>query len=210
MQRTTPREVRSTPNVLTSRQQQILVGTVLGDGCLAKHGRYHRLHVKHSLRQRALAELKREAFKEFVSMPLQQFDQRLGTGRYPCVQFASRTSPAFSEWHRRFYMERRKIVPIEICELLTPLSMAVWFMDDGGADYAGLNIQTHNFELREVERLVVALAERFGLDARTRANKGRWIIYVPASQVGSLRDVVKPHMLPELRYKLVPRRERTP
>lgn len=88
--------------------------------------------------------------------------------------------------------------------------MAVWSMDDGGGDYAGLNIQTHNFELREVERLVVALAQRFSVDARTRANKGRWIVYVPASQVGSLRDVVEPHMLPELRYKLVPRRERTP
>lgn len=210
MQRTTPREVRSTPNVLTSRQQQILVGTILGDGCLAKHGRFHRLFVKHSLRQRALAELKREAFTEFVSMALHAFDQRLGANRYPCVQFASRTSPVFSEWRGRFYRERRKIVPDEISELLTPLSMAVWFMDDGGADVAGLNIQTHNFELREVEHLVVALAERFGVVARTRANKGRWIIYVPSSEVGSLRDLIEPHVLPELRYKLVPRRERTP
>ena len=102
------------------------------------------------------------------------------------------------------------MVPADIAALLTPLSMAIWLMDDGGADYAGLDIQTHNFELREVELLVVALAERFGVAATTRANKGRWIIYVPASQVGSLRRIVEPHMLPELRYKLVPRRERTP
>lgn len=210
MKRTTPREVRSTPNVLTSRQEQVLVGTILGDGCLARHGRYHRLFVKHALRQKALAEMKREAFGEFVSMPLHQFDQLLGTGRYPCVQFASRTSPVFTTWHDRFYREHRKVVPGEICELLSPLSMAVWFMDDGGADAAGLNIQTHNFGLGEVEHLVAALAERFDVHARTRANKGRWIIYVPSSQVGSLRDVVEPYVLPELRYKLVPRRERTP
>ena len=88
--------------------------------------------------------------------------------------------------------------------------MAVWFMDDGGADYAGLNIQTHNFEPGETELLVAVLAEKFDIRATTRANKGKRIIYVPFSQVGSLRSIVEPHILPDLRYKLVPRRERTP
>ena len=187
-----------------------MVGTLLGDGCLAKHGRYHRLHVKHKLSHIGLVELKHEAFRDFVTMPLHQFDQRLGDGRFPCVQFASRTSPVFTEWHRRFYQDRRKVVPDDFAALLTPLSMAIWFMDDGGADYAGLNIQTHNFELGEVERMAAALAERFGFRAGTRANKGRWIIYLPASSVGSLRSIIGPYVLPELRYKLVPRRERTP
>jgi hypothetical protein len=132
--RITPREVRSTPNVLTSRQQQILVGTLLGDSCLAKHGRFHRLHVKHQIAQRRLAELKRDAFRDVVTMRMHEFDQRLGERRYPCVQFATRTSPLFSEWHNRFYDGRRKIVPENVAKWLTPLSMAVWFMDDGGAD----------------------------------------------------------------------------
>lgn len=96
------------------------MGTILGDGCLAKHGRFYRLFVKHSLHQRSLAELKRDAFHEFVTMPLQQFDQRLGAGRFPCMQFVSRTSPPSSEWHVRFYRERRKIDTEEICELLSP------------------------------------------------------------------------------------------
>jgi hypothetical protein len=124
--------------------------------------------------------------------------------------FVTRTSPVFSEWHGRFYEGRRKIVPGDIDTVLTPLSLAVWFMDDGGADYAGLDLQTHSFGLEEVEHLVVTLAARFGIRATTRANKGRWIIYIPASSVGSLRSLIEPHVLPELRYKLVPRRERTP
>lgn len=210
MQRTTPREVRSLPQVLASRQQQVLIGTLLGDGCLAKHGRFHRLFVKHQLAQRDLAELKREVFGDFVTMRLHQFDQNLGDRRYPCVQFVTRTSPVFTEWHHRFYSGRRKRIPPDIAELLTPLAMAVWFMDDGGADYAGLDIQTHNFESGETEQLVVALADRFGIQARTRVNKGKRIIYIPAAFVGSLRSVVEPHILPGLRYKLVPRRERTP
>ena len=54
--------------------------------------------------------------------------------------------------------------------------MAVWVMDDGGADVAGLNFQTHNFDLEEVELLVATLAANFDIQTRTRANKGRWII----------------------------------
>jgi hypothetical protein len=88
--------------------------------------------------------------------------------------------------------------------------MAIWFMDDGGADFAGLNLQTHNFGSQEVEHLVATLAERFAITATTRANKGRRIIYIPASSVGSFSCVIESHILPELRYKLVPRRERTP
>ena len=177
---------------------------------MAKHGRFHRLHVKHQLSQRALVELKRDVFSDFVTMQLHQFDEKLGDGRYPCVQFATRKSPIFSEWHQRFYRDGRKIVPVDIADLVTPLSTAIWFMDDGGADYAGLSFETHNFGSEEVEHLVATLAARFEIRATTRANKGRRIIYIPASSVGSFCSLIGPHVLPELRYKLVPRRGRTP
>ena len=186
------------------------MGTLLGDGCLAKHGRYHRLFVKHQLAQQSLVKFKYETFSNFITMPLDYFDQELGDNRYPAVQFVTRTNPVFSKWHGLFYEGRRKVVPSGLFDLLTPLALAIWLMDDGGADFAGLNLQTHNFELEEIERLGVVLAKRFGLGSTTRANKGRWIIYIPASQVGTLRSLVEPHILPELRYKLVPRRERTP
>jgi hypothetical protein len=53
----------------------VLTGTLLGDGCLAKHGRQHRLHVKHKLAHRELALMKYETFREFISMAPHQFDQ---------------------------------------------------------------------------------------------------------------------------------------
>jgi len=53
----------------------VLTGTLLGDGCLAKHGRHHRLHVKHKLAHRELALMKYETFREFISMAPHQFDQ---------------------------------------------------------------------------------------------------------------------------------------
>jgi hypothetical protein len=195
---------------LTERQRAVLVGTLLGDGCLAKHGRFHRLHVKHKSAHRALAELKYEVFRNLVSMPLHEFDQKLANKLYPCVQFATRTSAALSEWHSRFYQSGRKIVPTDVAALLNPLALAVWLMDDGAADYAGVTFQTHSFVDSEVELLVAALESEFGLTANSRSNRGGKIIYVRKQSLDRLREAVAPHLLPEFDYKLVERRTRTP
>ncbi len=208
----TPREVQRPMSTreLTEFQQAVLVGTLLGDGSIAKHGRHHRLFVKHKIAHRALAEWKREVFVNFTTMPLHQFDQRLNGHFYPCVQFVTRTDPVFSEWRYRFYEGRRKIVPAHIDSLVTPASIATWLMDDGTADRAGVSFQTHSFEIDEVRRLVEMLQLRFGISANVMRNKGRWIVYVPKASLGRLRSIVEGLVLPEFAYKLVPRGNWTP
>jgi len=195
---------------LTEFQQAVLVGTLLGDGSIAKHGYHHRLFVKHKLAHRALAAWKREVFADFTTMPLHQFDQRLNGNRYPCVQFVTRTDPVFSEWRLRFYEGRRKIVPAEISSFVTSVSVAVWLMDDGTAERAGVSFQTHSFELVEVERLAALMRASFEINASVMRNKGRWILYVPKESLGRLRSLVDGHVLPEFAYKLVPRGNWTP
>jgi hypothetical protein len=154
--------------------------------------------------------MKYDAFREFISMAPHQFDQRLGGNRYPCVQFATRTHPVFSEWHRRFYRESRKVVPADIASDLSPLALAVWLMDDGAADHAGVTIQTHSFSQAETDRLAAVLRAEYGLDAGTRRNRGSWIVYIPWRSVRPLVEVVQGHVLPGFGYKLTPRRSVTP
>lgn len=195
---------------LSERQRDVLVGTLLGDGCLAQHGRHCRLFVKHKAAHRALAEFKYGVFREFISMRMHEFDQKFRGSLFPCVQFATRTSPLFDVWRDRFYRDGRKVVPTDIARDLSPLSVAVWLMDDGAADYAGMTLQTHSFDASEVELLVSALAERFDLAVSSRKNRGKRIIYVRAAAMKRLRAIVEPHLLPGFAYKLIPRRTRTP
>jgi hypothetical protein len=200
----------SSLNGFSFTQRSVLVGTMLGDGCLAKHGRYHRLHMKHKAAHKSLIEFKYEVFREFISMRLHGFDQRLNGAGYPCFQFATRTHPLFSDWYSRFYQSGRKIVPVDIAAEMTPLALAVWIMDDGAADHFGVTLQTHNFSFEEVRVLEEVVRERFDLATSVRGNRGRWIIYVKASSVGRLEEVVRPHLLRDFDYKLKPRRARTP
>jgi len=195
---------------LSPDQESVLIGTLLGDGCLAMHGHHARLHVKHKAAHRSLAEFKRSTFESYLSMALHEFDQRLGGKRYPCVQFVTRTSPVFTHWRRRFYVDGRKQIPDDITDLLTPLAIAVWSMDDGSADHCGVTIQTHSFDHDEVERLARALSEGFDIVATIRANKGRSILYIGKQSLPAFGSIVRPFILEDLEYKLEPRRGLTP
>lgn len=99
---------------------------------------------------------------------------------------------------------------MDVKSRLTPLALAVWFMDDGAADFAGVTFQTHNFSSEEVERLEGVLKERFDLVTSIRSNRGRDIIYIKASSIDRLDEVIRPHLLRGFEYKLRPRRTRTP
>ena len=83
-------------------------------------------------------------------------------------------------------------------------------MDDVAADYAGMTLQTHNYQCHEVDLLVQVLQHKFGLAVNPRKNKGHQLIYVQASSLNALAELLKPHLLEEFEYKLVPRRMRTP
>ena len=206
----TPREVQSQTSELTEFQQAVLVGTLLGDGSIAKHGQHHRLFIKHAVGQIALAAWKREVFLGFTSMPLHHFDQRLGDRLYPCVQFVTRTHPIFSMWRGRLYREERKVVPDGLEALREPAAIAARFMDDGTADRAGVSFQTHSFQVEEVEGLATALRRRYSLKTSLNRNKGAHVVYVHGSSVPDLAALIAPWMLPELAYKLVPRGTWTP
>lgn len=206
--RTTPREVQY--RRLTQEQQAVLTGTLLGDASLPVHGRHQRLFVKHKLDHERLALFKYEVFRGLISMSPHYFGQRLNGREYPCVQFVTRTSAMFDGWRQRFYRGRRKVVPVDIADDLSPLALAVWLMDDGAADHAGLTFQTHSFTRAETDRLAAVLRRKYGLGTKVRANRGSWIIYVAGESIPRLREIALPHVLPELEYKLIPHRFRTP
>lgn len=206
-----PRGKFSHQEVLLGERKSVLVGTVLGDACLAKHGHYHRLQVKHSLAQKDLVLWKYEHFQILGGKGPNMFPQHLNGKDYPAIRFTTRTSPELTHWARVFYPDGKKIVPPDIENLLDPLALATFIMDDGAADYAGLTLNTQSFVPEDVQRLSGALRNRYGLETSLRQEKHRYLnVYVPASSMDKLREIVGHHLVPSLNHKLIPRREREP
>ena len=72
-------------------------------------------------------------FQEFVITPPSVStvtDKYTGKIRYN-LSFATLALPCFNELYESFYLEGQKIIPNNIADLLTEVSLAYWIMDDG-------------------------------------------------------------------------------
>ncbi|KAI9070154.1 LAGLIDADG DNA endonuclease [Trametes sanguinea] len=68
---------------------------------------------------------------------------------YYGYKFNTFTFRSFSGLYKLFYINGKKVIPLNIYEYLTPLALAVWIMDDGGWANYGVRIDTNSFKFQE-------------------------------------------------------------
>ena len=113
---------------LSNQQEEILVGKILGDGCLEKNGLHVRLKIEQTDKQKEYVTWLYKSFVPFVGRsPKAIFhsgrDQKM-TKRW---RFATLSLPIFDRYKLLFYRDGRKIIPSNILSFLTtPLTLAVW------------------------------------------------------------------------------------
>ena len=135
---------------LSRKQEQILVGTLLGDAHLEKNGTNVRLRIDHKESQKDYLKWKQSEFKNLPcgeSRLVSGFDRRNGK-TYRHWHFSTYSLKIFNSYRRIFYKDKIKIVPRNIMKLMySPLSLAVWFMDDGHkrTDCNALRLSTDSF-----------------------------------------------------------------
>ncbi len=97
-----------------------------------------------------------------------------------------------------------KFIPFEIEEYLTPMALAIWFMDDGSKCNKGAKISTNCFTPKELITLCDLLYIKYQLICTVQSggkNKGS-VIYISVKSMPLFSKLVKPFMLPSLYYKL--------
>jgi hypothetical protein len=82
-----------------------------------------------------------------------------------------------------FYKGNKKIVPQSIGEYLTPLALAIWFMDDGSKLVKGAKIAINCFSHKEIEYLCEILKNKYNLNTsiHTRGKDKGETIYIHSS-----------------------------
>lgn len=197
---------------LTSVQQDILVGSMLGDGHMEKQGigpRYNpRLQFVQSFPMHAAyLTILYIHFHNMVKTPpkviTRKPDARTGN-IYSTISFKTLAYPCFNYWYDLFYINKIKVVPSNIASLLTPRALAYWIMDDGSKGTWGeMILHTRSFTLAEVELLQAALLSNFGLESRNYEKvPNQWVIIIPNSQSRRLKDLVSHHICRSMLYKL--------
>jgi hypothetical protein len=186
------------------------VGTILGDGCLERNGINVRLRIDHSLSQRAFVDWKRRELQELgPSIPrvVKRVDSRT-RAEHRNYRFSTRSLPVLNHYYRLFHGDAggSKRIPVSISDLLTtPLSLAVWYMDDGGrrSDCRSGYLNTNAYDLTDVSLLQNCLKEGFGVSTTVHFAAGKPRIYIPKGQFSDFCALIRPFMIREMSYKLL-------
>ena len=197
------------PNAeLSHCQRAIIIGSLLGDACLERNGKHYRLRIEHGRTQKAYVLWKCKMFTELLTeaSPMQVKAFHLGRQRtYESWRAYTKSLPVFDGIGEAFYHSRRKVIPRNLTELLTdPLSLAVWHMDDGykRSDCNAFRINTDSFSEEEQEILRETMAKNFGIQCSVH-KKGKYRnLYIPKKSARQFVELVKPHVLPSLLYKI--------
>ena len=100
----------------------------------------------------------------------------------------------------------RKIIPIDIYNLLTPIALAHWIMGDGEAREYGLRLCTDAFSIKEVVTLMNVLLIRYNIQSSIFEKKTPTglnpRITIPSSELNKLVPIVLPFMITQMLYKI--------
>jgi recombination protein RecA len=185
----------NTVGSLSETQRSLIVGTLLGDG--AMRCKVNALiEINHSAEQRAYVDWKHQQLAELVGTPPKP---RNGRGGRVAYRFTTLSRPELTPYFRAFYPNGKKVVP---AVTLTPLALAVWFMDDGSKRHRALYLNTQQFDLEDQLRLLEMLETQFGIHATLNREKTYYRIRIAVRSVSQFVELIRPHLLNTFEYKI--------
>jgi len=192
---------------LSKELKEILVGLLLGDLHVEKQKTSVNARLKFSqgvIHEYYLLHLY-ELFQIFCgAVPsLYSSSPDIRTGKvYSALSFKTLSLPCFNELYELFYHDGKKIVPLNIFDLLTPTGLCYWICDDAYWCENGVHLCTESFTLEEINLLVKTLTDKFHLKCTLNKRKDTFRIRISSKSIGELQKLLTPIMPPMMRYKI--------
>lgn len=188
---------------LTPEQRSVIIGSLLGDGCINTHNSFQ---IEHNISQTEYVRWKHKKLQSIAGKPprvITRFDTR-SQKLYHSIRFYTRC--VMGDFRSLFYEDERKIVPSNLSELLDDLALAVWFMDDGGRGahtLHGVVFNTSAFTENEQFYLQRILDENFNLKVNVHHVGKGYQLYVTSRSYKNFYNRILPYLIPQTKYKLV-------
>tara|TARA_Y100000310_G_C20556448_1_gene750789 strand:- start:172 stop:1119 length:948 start_codon:yes stop_codon:yes gene_type:complete len=191
--------------VLTQKEHDIIIGTLLGDASIRKRERYSCLRFSHSIKQKAYFYWKVNKLIDLPISELRESYRTIGDKRnVHMLNFSTRTHPIFNYYRYLFY-KSKKTINKKLLENLNPRSLAIWICDDGSFDRTQgyIVLCTNSFSLKEHELMKKCFNKKFGLDP-TIGFRDKKYYYLRFKQEDSkkLIEIVRPFIPRCMKYKI--------
>ncbi|HET9089505.1 MAG TPA: recombinase RecA [Acidimicrobiales bacterium] len=208
------RVLEALPHYLSQFQLAALRGTLMGDGALSptRSGLGARFRYTHGGAQTEYADWKASLFANVgASRNVREDD---------VVTYDFQPMPELAEMRQSVYVEGKKVFDDDYLKSLTPLSLALWYMDDANFSFRSKGVQTRTaggsgriticveaMEAQTRERLRAYLADTWGVRGSLResgANKKAILIFDTAESA-KFQALIAPYVHPSMDYKLLER-----
>lgn len=191
-------------NTVGSQQSNVIVGTLLGDGCLERNGKYPRLVIDHSTQQKEYVFWKARCLKDFkISVVTKdRLDLRTRKVYSHCI-LRTHTTPHMEKYFDLFYYKKQKGIPQTLSKIINPQILAVWLMDDGykrnDCNAIRLNTQAYSFSEQKIIRKSLQV---LAIESTIQKHKSSYVVYIPSRSMSRMRNIVQSFIIPEMEYKI--------
>lgn len=212
----------------TKEKKSFLIGMNLGDSYLCKHpkGKNYYIVCTHNPKQYDYLSWKMENIKENLNKDYSIHSSKthfsgkaLHKGNigkeYLMYRGVSRTHTLITKIRKEMYDENgKKIVTREILNQLTPLGLAIWYMDDGNLAYRkndngsikSRNVTLHiqGFDSKSQYNIVNYFKESLGVECKLHKARDKYKLWMNTPNSIKFLKIVAPYvdMVECMRYKI--------
>jgi len=195
------------PFKLSPSQYEIILGSLMGDGNLS--GTIHkdslgvRFRLGHGLKQESYLRWKAGLFGNL---------QGCFTKTKNSIKFDLTPLPELYNLKKEVCKNKHKFLSADFISKLTPLALAIWYMDDGHLDVRNINknkarificVQT----IHPSSRIFITkmLKERYDIEVKIRKQGNLPVFCFDQANTNKFLNLVKQYIYPSMNYKLLPR-----
>ncbi|MGV0643428.1 intein-containing recombinase RecA [Mycolicibacterium sp. XJ2546] len=210
------RVMASEPHLLSEQQFQVVLGSLMGDGNLSPN-----LRDRNGVRFRLGHGAKQVDYLEWKTALLGNIKHSTRTSEAGARFVDFTPLPELAELQRAVYLgDGKKFLSEEYLKALTPLALAIWYMDDGSFSLRSKGLQQRTAggsgrieicvqAMSEGARIRVRdyLRDTHGLNVRLRqvGTTGQSVLVFSTDATAKFQELVAPYMAPSMEYKLLPR-----
>ena len=208
------RVLEALPHYLSDFQMTALRGTLMGDGALSptRSGHGARFRYTHCAAQTEYADWKASLFANVSSSRNVRTDG--------VVTYDFKPLPELADMRQSVYVEGKKVLDDDYLKSLSPLSLALWYMDDASFSVRSKGVQVRTeghsgrvsicveaMEEQTRERLVAYLADTWGIkaDLTSQGTRDQAVLVFTNAESAKLQALIAPYVHPSMEYKLLPR-----
>lgn len=206
---------KSTIKDISEEYNSFITGSLLGDGCLSKYDIVNS-KTKHNSKLSMLHSIKQKdyvLYKKFLldSMGIiNYYNSRLPAKTHSIVNgrvikdngsviLTTEKNKNLNSLRDLWYPEDKKIVPESI--QLTPLALAIWYMDDGAKNSSGYYLHTEGFD-EHSSNLLINKLEEINIKSNLHKIRNYTFLYISKYSVDAFNDFITSFICQSMQYKL--------